>query len=79
LPRHVPADDTTSLVHRDYRIGNLMFHQTEPRVVALLDWKLSTPGHPLADLAHSAIGWLSRHEEYGGLTGIGDLDQFVDL
>lgn len=73
LPAHIPADDTTSLVHGDYRIGNLMFHPTEPRVVALLDWELSTLGHPLADLAHSAMAWLSQPDEYGGLKGL-DLD-----
>ncbi len=55
LPSHVPEDDETTLVHGDYRLGNLILDAREPRVVAVLDWELSTLGHPLADLAHHCI------------------------
>jgi aminoglycoside phosphotransferase (APT) family kinase protein len=52
LPAHLPSDDTTTLVHGDYRPGNLIVHPSEPRVAAVLDWELSTLGHPLGDLAY---------------------------
>ena len=51
LGRHIPADDETTIAHGDYRIENIIFHPAEPRVVAVLDWELSTLGHPLGDLA----------------------------
>jgi aminoglycoside phosphotransferase (APT) family kinase protein len=51
LGRHIPADDETTIAHGDYRIENIVFHPAEPRVVAVLDWELSTLGHPLGDLA----------------------------
>jgi aminoglycoside phosphotransferase (APT) family kinase protein len=70
LPHHIPEDDETSIAHGDYRVGNVMFHAREPRVAAVLDWELSTLGHPLADLAHSCIAWHSRPEEYCGLVGL---------
>jgi aminoglycoside phosphotransferase (APT) family kinase protein len=55
LPAHVPPDDVTALVHGDYRPGNVVIHRTQPRVLAVLDWELSTLGHPLADLAYACL------------------------
>lgn len=70
LPAHIPDDETSGIAHGDYRIGNLMFHPTESRVIAVLDWELSTLGHPLGDLSHSCTAWLSAPDEYGGLGGL---------
>ncbi|CAN5423113.1 phosphotransferase [soil metagenome] len=69
LPQHIPADDSTALVHGDYRLDNLVFHATEPRVVAVLDWELSTLGHPMADFAYHAMAWDSPQGERRGLAG----------
>ena len=55
LPANVPQDDLASLVHGDYRLGNTIVHPAEPRIVAVLDWELSTFGHPLADLAYCYV------------------------
>jgi aminoglycoside phosphotransferase (APT) family kinase protein len=69
LAQNIPDDQTAGIVHGDYRIGNVMFHPSEPRIVAVLDWELSTLGHPLADLAHCCMAWHLRPEEFGGLAG----------
>lgn len=75
LPAHMPAsakdESKVSIVHGDYRLDNLMFHPTEPRVVALLDWELSTLGHPLADFSYLCMGW---HIPPGTFRGIGGVD-----
>ncbi len=70
LPRHFPQGGEATIVHGDFRIGNLMIHPTEPRVVAVLDWELSTIGDPMADIAHFGVAWDTRPDEYGGLLGL---------
>src|SRR3546814_19960659 len=55
LPANIPPGDETAIVHGDFRIDNMIFHPTEPRIVAVLDWELSTLGHPLADFAYNAM------------------------
>jgi aminoglycoside phosphotransferase (APT) family kinase protein len=75
LPTHMPASaldaSKTSIVHGDYRLDNMVFHPTEPRVLAVLDWELSTLGHPLADFSYHCMAW---HIPPGSFRGIGGLD-----
>lgn len=75
LPKNIPAsaqdDSLVSIVHGDYRLDNLMFHPTEARVLAVLDWELSTLGHPLADFSYHCMAW---HISPGTFRGIGGLD-----
>ena len=75
LPAHMPAsardESKVSVVHGDYRLDNLVFHPHEPRVLAVLDWELSTLGHPLADFSYHCMAW---HIPPGAFRGIGGLD-----
>ena len=75
LPAHIPPgardESQVSVVHGDYRLDNLVFHPTEPRILAVLDWELSTLGHPLADFSYHCMAW---HIRPGQFRGIGGLD-----
>jgi len=75
LPAHIPAsarDETqVAIVHGDFRLDNLVFDASEPRIVAVLDWELSTLGHPLADFSYHCMSW---HIPPGSFRGIGGLD-----
>ena len=59
LPQTLPTDDQTSIVHGDYRLDNMVLHATEPRVIAVLDWELSTLGNPLADFTYLLMNWVN--------------------
>jgi aminoglycoside phosphotransferase (APT) family kinase protein len=74
LPVHLPGDDETArIAHGDYRLGNVLIHPTEPRVVAVLDWELSTIGHPLADLGYACLSY-HLPAGPGGHTGVAGED-----
>jgi aminoglycoside phosphotransferase (APT) family kinase protein len=69
LPANIPPGDETSVVHGDYRADNMIFHPTEPKVLAVLDWELSTLGHPLADFTYHLMMYRMPPEETAGLAG----------
>ncbi len=70
LPRHIPPGDETTVVHGDYRLDNVVFHPSEPRILAVLDWELSTLGHPLADFAYHCMSWRIPPGKFRGIEGL---------
>ncbi|MDB5418919.1 MAG: putative aminoglycoside phosphotransferase [Phenylobacterium sp.] len=70
LPGRIPSDQSVSIAHGDYRLENVMFHPTEPKLIAVLDWELSTIGHPLADIAYNGFMWRSHSPSWGTLDGV---------
>ncbi len=71
LEANLPEDDARPVIaHGDFRLGNMLFHPERPEIVAVLDWELSTLGHPLADLGFCCMPWRTAPDEYGGILGL---------
>lgn len=70
MPENIPADASVSIAHGDFRLENSIYHPTEPRMIAVLDWELSTIGHPLADLGYNCMGYHMISPTQGGLLGL---------
>jgi len=70
LPANIPAGEETSIVHGDYRLDNLIFHPSEPRIRAILDWELSTLGHPIADFSYHCMSWHIPPGQFRGIAGL---------
>jgi aminoglycoside phosphotransferase (APT) family kinase protein len=70
LPKHIPDDEQTSIVHGDFRLDNAIFHPREPKILAVLDWELSTLGHPLVDLAYLCMRYHLSADQFRGLGGV---------
>jgi aminoglycoside phosphotransferase (APT) family kinase protein len=70
LPENIPAGEETSVVHGDYRLDNVIFHPAEPRILAVLDWELSTLGHPLADFSYHCMSWHIPPGQFRGIAGL---------
>ncbi|MEA3158133.1 MAG: hypothetical protein QOK44_5722 [Betaproteobacteria bacterium] len=70
LSANIPPGDETSVVHGDYRMDNLLFHPNEPRILAMLDWELSTIGHPLGDFSYHCMSWHITPAQFRGIAGL---------
>jgi aminoglycoside phosphotransferase (APT) family kinase protein len=70
LPQNIPPETGTTVVHGDYRLDNAIFHPTEPRILAVLDWELSTLGDPLADFAYHCMSWHIPPGQFRGIAGL---------
>jgi aminoglycoside phosphotransferase (APT) family kinase protein len=70
LPARIPPDRSVAIAHGDYRLENVMFHPSEPRLIAVLDWELCTIGHPLADIGYNGFLWHSEGASWGTLQGV---------
>jgi len=75
LPEHIPPGEETAIVHGDFRMDNLIFASDSPGVIAILDWELSTLGHPLADFSYHCLSWHLPSQQFRGLS---DLNPAVD-